>query len=65
MLESLFRTGAGPEVCLSMNFAKLLRTRSLQNSSGGPTDYSRLYNFISNSNGISIDRENCLDFVRI
>ena len=35
MLESLFSEAAGPEACFSMNFAKPLRTRFLQNSSGG------------------------------
>ena len=35
MLESLFNKVARPEPCFPVNFAKLLRTRFLQKSSGG------------------------------
>ena len=43
MLEPLFSKVAGPEACLSMNFAKLLRTRFYRTAPVAATDYSGLY----------------------
>ena len=61
ILESLFSKVAGPEVCFPMNFGKLFyRTAPV-----AATDYSGLYDFVSNPNGTSLDKENYLDFIRI
>ena len=65
MLESLFSKVAGPEACFSMDFAKLLRTRFYRTASVAATDYTRLYHFISNSNGTSLDKENYLELPRL
>ena len=64
MLESLFNKVTGPEACFPVNFAQLLSTRFYKIAPVAPTDYSELYNFVSNLNGTSLVKENCLDFTR-
>ena len=65
MLESLFIKAAGPEPCFPVNFAKLLRIPFYRTAPMAATDYSGLYNFVSNSNGTSFAKENYLNFIRI
>ena len=65
MLESLFNNVAYPEACFPVNFAKLLRTCFYRTAPVAATGYSGLYNFVPNSNGTSLVKENYLDFIRI
>ena len=60
-----FNKVAGPEACFPVNFAKLVRTHFYRTASVAATDYSGLYNFVSNSKGTCLFKQNYLDFIRI